>query len=292
MAENLGADKSSLPSTGAQSSENLPTPTKNSPSQLRKRYKYSLIAGIIVVTLIIAAVVGYTVGNAFKYHGQLRQQGLLHFPAYVEDPESTLILFRYGKPSSFSGYTDQIEGVLRGYSPVNQSSDNVQLCISGPPDPLSGRVCYFPLRNLGGSCTRQEDYGFDEASPCVLLMLNGPEEWTPNGYTEDTVPKPSRGQYQTNYSIGSWESFVGVRCEFEEPADIENGGPISFYPAHGFSTKYFPFQEAKHYRSPLVMVKFDKPNLGVLFKVTCRALARNINPGDKRFQTTFSIRID
>lgn len=59
--------------------------------------------------------------------------------------------------------------------------------------------------------------------------------------------------------VGLQHKFVWVTCEGENPADIENIGPIQFFPSAGFSGKYFPFMNQDGYLSPLVAVYFEKP---------------------------------
>lgn len=50
-----------------------------------------------------------------------------------------------------------------------------------------------------------------------------------------------------------------VNCEGENPADVENIGPINYYPLRGFPGYYFPFRNEEGYLSPLVAVNFEQP---------------------------------
>lgn len=52
---------------------------------------------------------------------------------------------------------------------------------------------------------------------------------------------------------------VWVSCAGENPADVENMGPIQYYPRRGFPGYYFPFKNNPGYLSPLVAVFFEKP---------------------------------
>lgn len=52
---------------------------------------------------------------------------------------------------------------------------------------------------------------------------------------------------------------VWVSCEGENPADVENIGPIEYYPRQGFPGYYFPYENSEGYLSPLVAVHFTKP---------------------------------
>jgi hypothetical protein len=50
-----------------------------------------------------------------------------------------------------------------------------------------------------------------------------------------------------------------VSCEGENPADVENIGPIQYIPRRGFPGYFFPLTNKEDYLSPLVAVWFRKP---------------------------------
>lgn len=50
-----------------------------------------------------------------------------------------------------------------------------------------------------------------------------------------------------------------VSCEGENPADIENIGPIEYYPRQGFPGYYYPYENSEGYLSPLVAIHFTRP---------------------------------
>lgn len=52
---------------------------------------------------------------------------------------------------------------------------------------------------------------------------------------------------------------IWVSCEGESPADIENIGPIDYYPERGFQGYFYPFLNSEGYLSPLVAVHFKRP---------------------------------
>ena len=54
-------------------------------------------------------------------------------------------------------------------------------------------------------------------------------------------------------------STIWVSCEGENPADVENIGPIQYKPRSGFPGFYFPFRNSPGYLSPLVAVWFEAP---------------------------------
>lgn len=58
---------------------------------------------------------------------------------------------------------------------------------------------------------------------------------------------------------------VWVSCEGENPADVENMGPVNYYPTLGFTGQYFPFTNKEGYLAPLVAVHFESPERKYLF---------------------------
>lgn len=87
---------------------------------------------------------------------------------------------------------------------------------------------------------------------------------------------------------------VWVSCEGENPADLENVGPIKYYPTQGFPGYYFPFENSEGYLSPLVAVHFERPVRGIIINVECKAWARNIrhDRADKLGSVHFELMID
>lgn len=52
---------------------------------------------------------------------------------------------------------------------------------------------------------------------------------------------------------------VWVSCVGENPVDVEQLGPIAYYPQQGFPGYYFPFNNTEGYLSPLVAIEFQRP---------------------------------
>ena len=71
------------------------------------------------------------------------------------------------------------------------------------------QVCRFELNTLGGDCTWQKDYGYDEGKPCVVVKLNRVIGWRPEPY--DSIEQireidreaaewiEANGRFDTNY---------------------------------------------------------------------------------------------
>lgn len=60
-------------------------------------------------------------------------------------------------------------------------------------------------------------------------------------------------------SVSFQLNTVWISCEGENPADVENIGPIEYYPRQGFPGYYFPYENSEGYLSPLVAIHFTKP---------------------------------
>lgn len=53
---------------------------------------------------------------------------------------------------------------------------------------------------------------------------------------------------------------VWVSCEGENPADIENLGPIKYIPeSRGFPGYFYPYENSEGYLSPVIAIHFERP---------------------------------
>lgn len=107
-----------------------------------------------------------------------------------------------------------------------------------------------------------------------------------------------------------------MSCEGENPADLENVGPIKYYPRQGFPGYYYPYENSEGYLSPLVAVHFERPVReypyanchmrvvlnglftmflgGIIINVECKAWAKNIkhDRADRIGSVHFELMID
>jgi sodium/potassium-transporting ATPase subunit beta len=58
---------------------------------------------------------------------------------------------------------------------------------------------------------------------------------------------------------------VWLSCEGETPADVENVGPIQYFPQPGFPGYYFPYNKTENYVSPMVAIYFERPQSKFVF---------------------------
>ncbi len=184
--------------------------------------------------------------------------------------QSTLIRFVQGRPSSYKMYTDHIQAFLDMYE--NEKQDGEAFIDCDNKMDLSRRdktkVCRFNVDDLGGGCTWQKDYGYDDGQPCILLKLNKVYGWEPVPYTENNHPQNIEGIFDPRH--------IAITCEGEGPLDKENIGPLEFWPKEGLPIAYYPYLNQEGYKPPVVFVKFLRPTNGVVINVWCKAWARNI----------------
>ncbi|GFO28483.1 sodium/potassium-transporting ATPase subunit beta-like [Plakobranchus ocellatus] len=90
------------------------------------------------------------------------------------DVSSTLIRFIKGDATTYYHYLDHIESYIQYYEYTLKQGDNFKDCIDEHKRRTKelDKVCVFEVEQLGGSCVKQQNYGFDDGQPCILLKLN------------------------------------------------------------------------------------------------------------------------
>jgi len=95
----------------------------------------------------------------------------------------------------------------------------------------------------------------------LLLQIYG---WIPEPYNSTKLPADmptSLKNYINESSMSQKEKdgMIWFNCEGENPADIENIGPITYYPRPGVPEYFFPYKNQAGYRSPAVFAHFENP---------------------------------
>lgn len=246
--------------------------------------------------------------------------------------ESTLVAFKHGViendgPGTWDGFVDRLDKWLDGYKKPEDRRASLTTTTEAPIDPndyVDDEVdiidCAFdrrpgpkqickvdPDKLLTGPCTKSNNYGFEEGKPCMLLKLNKIYGWNPKPYENSTylakaedVPKELVAYVEARESDpdpnvrAETGNAVYVWCEGENPADIENIGPIDYYPSAAIPNYYFPYYDQNGYLSPVVFAHLSNPTHGVLISISCKAWAKNIehNVLERRGTTHFEILID
>lgn len=228
--------------------------------------------------------------------------GLGFRPTPPEDNvESTLIWFKASDKNSYLPWVHTLTKFLDDYRKPGSTPGrgaNIKNC-DYHQIPARGQVCVVNVDHLN-PCTESNFYNFHKSAPCIFLKLNRIYGWKPD-YYNDTVGLPEKMPRDLKDVIADIKSkapielnTIWVSCEGENPADVENIGPIHYIPRHGFPGYYYPYENSEGYLSPLVAVYFERPQPGVLINVECKAWARNIIHGrnDKIGSVHFELLID
>ncbi|XP_059177861.1 sodium/potassium-transporting ATPase subunit beta-2-like [Physella acuta] len=204
---------------------------------------------------------------------------------------TTLVRFVKGDITTYAHHLDHIEAYIQYYENALQVGDRYKDCseIRKRRTEELDKVCVFDPIVLGGDCVKQQNYGFDDGQPCILLKLNRVFGWIPEEFTAETVPALIKEKWDAN---DPW--WIHVRCDGDDDATRENMGDLSYFPQQGFHFKYFPFRNQQGYRSPLMFLRFENPQPGVLLMMTCRAFAKNIihNHVEQVGQVHFEVIVD
>ncbi|XP_067006980.1 sodium/potassium-transporting ATPase subunit beta-2 [Anabrus simplex] len=212
--------------------------------------------------------------------------------------ESTLIWYRSSDSENYKYWVEELDKFLEVYRKPNtltSGGENRQIC-DYTSDHKGEKVCDVML-SLFGNCTKENKYSYHRASPCIFLKINKIFNWIPD-YYNDTESLPENMPKDLKTFIGTRSqnemNTVWVSCEGENPADVENIGPIQYYPTHGFPGFYFPYKNLDGYLSPIVAVWFKRPTTGVLINIECKAWARNIHHDrqERRGSVHFELMVD
>jgi sodium/potassium-transporting ATPase subunit beta len=231
--------------------------------------------------------------------------------------DSTLMHFRKGDYNGdWHGWSERLDDFLIKYKehlPANKEKikpdakvDLVECSFDSPPGPE--QICELDAVGLfQGDCTKENNYGYRNGTPCIAIKLNKIYGWVPEPYQNDSqIPDEApeglktyvkslmarpEGQQSSGPKVGR---TVFVTCEGENPADRENIGEIVYYPYQGIPDYYYPYENQAGYLSPIVFAHLKNPKAGVLIAISCKAWANGlVHDVQERIGTVhFEIMID
>ncbi|KAK0160097.1 hypothetical protein PV328_007539 [Microctonus aethiopoides] len=221
--------------------------------------------------------------------------------------ESTLIWYKASNKGNYEHWTSAIDEFLIQYQPPKPGSTGTAAqaqaehrvhCDYGKPAP-PGKSCNVDLQKFS-PCTGEKAYMYPDYQPCIFLKLNKIFGWLPQFYNDtenlpDNMPNDLKNRIKTAKMRSPEElQTIWVSCEGENPADIENIGPIQYKPRSGFPGYFFPYANSPGYLSPLVAVWFESPKRNVLINIECKAWARNIihDRVERRGSVHFELMVD
>ncbi|KAK6632157.1 Sodium/potassium-transporting ATPase subunit beta-2 [Polyplax serrata] len=197
--------------------------------------------------------------------------------------ESTLIWYKGTDKENYKYWVKSLEEFLEVYRRPGLTpgrGQNIYNCdYSRKPGP--GQVCDVDIRSWD-PCTVENDFNYHKASPCIFLKLNKIYGWVPEYYNSteglpDQMPEELKRHIREVARTRPHElNTIWVSCEGENPADIENLGPITYIPRRGFPGYFFPFENSEGYLSPLTAIHVKNPRSGVIINIECKAWAKNI----------------
>lgn len=201
--------------------------------------------------------------------------------------ESTLVWFKLGgKASEWKSWSDRLEDFLTPYDNLEESEGrSTQDCPANQPWAKDGKACLFQQSELGNWCTKENNFGYQQGQPCVIIKLNKIYGWKPELYMSaaelpaglnKTLPENIMEEVESKPADDPYFYKVWLTCEGENPADKENIGGIEYFPGPFMRSHFYPYENQPGYLQPLVAVKFHGPENGVLINIECKAWAGNI----------------
>lgn len=226
--------------------------------------------------------------------------------------QSTLIWFRHGYDSGnwndTDGWVERLETDLEPYlnttyqyQPRTDGMTFTDCGVLGSSRRGNGQLCRVNRDELfKGRCNHEDNYGYADGKPCILIKLNKIYNWEPAPYkTEDempdNIPDFIRQEFRKNLeSNPDLNERVWLDCHGENPGDRENLGAINYYPYSGFSANFYPYRNEDGYLSPVVFAELLKPELGVMISIECRAWDKYITHDsvERRGLVHFELMID
>ncbi|XP_022245601.1 sodium/potassium-transporting ATPase subunit beta-2-like [Limulus polyphemus] len=240
----------------------------------RVKWWIAVLVAIILVSIILVTTL-LAMEDTPQYYVDTTPRLMKVFP--IPKGRNKLIYFRHGSLPHEGKYwpdlTRQLSQLVSGYDPRQLNYKNVTECYGEPPP--EGYACIFDIRQISPECIEANEFGYKGGTPCIFLQFPNVSNWEPNTYTTHDLetmkhlPEKLRYDYQPNYA------YIG--CEGDNIVDKENMGPLLYSPEQGFPMNFFPFTGHPDYMPPIVVLRFQKPKIGVAINVICKLWAKNVN---------------
>lgn len=215
--------------------------------------------------------------------------------------ESTLIRFKTGDSKSYEKHIASIETLLKPY--IEQQANNTdsyvscsdtyrqEKCEKGQSCP----VCSFNLTEkfASSNCTKENDYGYKEGKPCILLKVNKVFGWQPVACNASNTGNEMCESAKKILGDRMNPNYIGVTCDGENEGDADNVLNVTITPNLGFSFAYYPYYNKHLYLPPLVFVQMNVRK-GALIQVWCKLWIENIkhHKNDKAGSSHFELLVD
>jgi sodium/potassium-transporting ATPase subunit beta len=231
-------------------------------------------------------------------HGIIGNVPGMGFRPVPADSGSTLIWVKPAGPqnNATDKYVQSLKDFLSPYEDGNQTSEHFMDCnANSHPTKDDKKICKFKLSQLS-PCTKENDFGYKQGQPCVLLKLNKIYGWVPEAYgSRKAFPQELTDFYSRHKDIAVKDDLnhVYITCDGADNVDKEHMGPIQLHPPT-LAGYYFPYTNAPGYLAPITMVQFLNPAPGVLINIECKAWANNIQQSrsDRLGVASFELLVD
>jgi len=201
----------------------------------------------------------------------------------VDNVESTLIWYKGTDLIQYEHWTRSLEKFLEVYRKPGLTpgrGQNIYNCDYDRP-PNENQVCDVNVKDWF-PCTQENNFNYHKSAPCVFIKLNKIYDWRPEFYNDtnnlpEKMPRHLKEYIYTQARVDHRKlNTIWISCEGENPADVENIGPIQYIPGPGFPGYFYPYKNSEGYLSPVMAVHFQRPRTGILINIECKAWARNI----------------
>jgi sodium/potassium-transporting ATPase subunit beta len=255
---------------------------------------YSCLAGFFAIMLVgFFSTLDPTKPTMQDMYSLIKQNPGMGFRP-MKDKSTTLIKFN---SSDVDTYSDHIQDILTFLKENKYLNGDLSVNTNESSD-SEGKLL-FGFDSLGQGCDLIRDdinssFGFKDGKPCVLLKINRVINWAPKAFDNESLSEEF-GQDATKALGGRMDpDYVGVSCEGENDADVDNLGTVDFYPNKGFKIDYFPYTNAEHYRAPIVFAKFTDAKIGSVIQIWCKLWVKNIkhHKNDKGGSVHFELLVD
>lgn len=251
---------------------------------------YGCLAGIFIGTIQALLL---TLSN-YKptYQDRVAPPGLSHTPR----SEKSEIAFTMSDKASYKKYTDAMDTFLKQYNEDAQTdATKFEDCGDTPQgsrdrgsvetDKNVRKACRFS-RSLLSACSGEtdQDYGFKDGKPCIIVKLNRIVNYVPK------IPVNS-----TALPVAVQANLIPIHCKNKRDEDADKIGEIKYYGmAEGFPLQYYPYYGKlvhPQYLQPLVAIHFTNLTIGQELRVECRVFGANIDYSEKdRYQGRFDVK--
>ena len=128
--------------------------------------------------------------------------------------ESTLMWFRHGSYNgNWEPWVQRLEDHLKDYKNKTYvdafpNTHGVECGEQGSKSPGTTGMCKINQEELfQGPCTLEQQYGFKDGKPCILIKLNKIYEWEPEPYESedempDNIPESIKAAFRNNVANG------------------------------------------------------------------------------------------